>query len=95
MVPVFVPMSIVLKANPGSVVTADQTAVPLWLQKGYLEYGGSQLAQEKNGKIKDWDCVKPTAHIFYGTRMLDIDAYFSYRRVSRSTRQMGRVREQV
>ncbi|KAF8915073.1 Mss4-like protein [Mucidula mucida] len=38
---------------------------------------GGQLARDENGKIKDWDYLKPTTHIFYGTRMLDIDDQLS------------------
>lgn len=34
---------------------------------------GAHLRRNANGAIDDWDSVKPTAHIFYGTRMLDID----------------------
>lgn len=32
----------------------------------------AQLERDEQGKIKHWDDLKPTAHIFYGTRMLDI-----------------------
>ncbi|KAJ6601448.1 Mss4-like protein [Mycena vulgaris] len=32
----------------------------------------TQLARDENGKIIDWDGVKPTAHIFYGTRVIDV-----------------------
>jgi len=34
---------------------------------------GAQLERDAQGKIKDWDTVKPTAHIFYDTRMVDVD----------------------
>lgn len=34
---------------------------------------GAQLERDDEGKVKRWDEVKPTAHIFYATRMLDID----------------------
>ncbi|RDB29034.1 hypothetical protein Hypma_016051 [Hypsizygus marmoreus] len=34
---------------------------------------GAQLERDAGGKIKDWDTVKPTAHIFYGTRMVNVD----------------------
>ncbi len=47
--------------NCGAVVAAHNA------QKGTWSLGGSQLARDENGKIKDWDYVKPTAHIFYGT----------------------------
>ncbi|PFH49047.1 hypothetical protein AMATHDRAFT_148547 [Amanita thiersii Skay4041] len=33
---------------------------------------GGQLERDDNGKIKDWEELKPTGHIFYGTRMLDV-----------------------
>lgn len=34
---------------------------------------GGQLDRDENAKIKNWDVVKPTAHWFYETRMLDIN----------------------
>ena len=34
---------------------------------------GAQLARDVDGRIIGWDTVKPTAHIFYGTRMMDIE----------------------
>ncbi|GLB43534.1 putative glutathione-dependent formaldehyde-activating enzyme [Lyophyllum shimeji] len=34
---------------------------------------GAQLERDEQGKTKDWDTVKPTAHIFYGTRVVDVD----------------------
>ncbi|RDX54518.1 hypothetical protein OH76DRAFT_972850 [Lentinus brumalis] len=33
---------------------------------------GAHLARDETGKILDWESVKPTAHIFYETRMLDV-----------------------
>ncbi|KAF8915076.1 Mss4-like protein [Mucidula mucida] len=51
----------------GAVVTAHNA------RRGTWSFGSSQLARDENGKIKEWDYVKPTAHIFYGTRMLDIN----------------------
>ena len=33
---------------------------------------GVHLERDSGGKIQDWDAVKPTAHIFYDTRVLDI-----------------------
>jgi hypothetical protein len=33
---------------------------------------GCGLERDGGGKIKNWDIVKPTAHIFYGTRVLDV-----------------------
>ncbi|KAI0360662.1 hypothetical protein OH77DRAFT_1418649 [Trametes cingulata] len=34
---------------------------------------GAHLARDDAGKIKHWDAVKPTAHIFYDTRMVDVN----------------------
>jgi hypothetical protein len=34
---------------------------------------GGQLARSAEGKIINWEMLKPTAHIFYGTRMLDVN----------------------
>ncbi|EGO05287.1 hypothetical protein SERLA73DRAFT_44695 [Serpula lacrymans var. lacrymans S7.3] len=33
---------------------------------------GALLERNEEGKIKNWDIAKPTAHMFYGTRMLDV-----------------------
>ncbi|KIM88780.1 hypothetical protein PILCRDRAFT_813756 [Piloderma croceum F 1598] len=33
---------------------------------------GCQLERNEDGTIKDWDIAKPTVHMFYGTRVLDI-----------------------
>ncbi|KAF7302683.1 GFA domain-containing protein [Mycena chlorophos] len=34
---------------------------------------GSHLARDpESGRILDWDTVKPTGHIFYGTRLVDV-----------------------
>ncbi|KAI0343785.1 hypothetical protein BDW22DRAFT_1406914 [Trametopsis cervina] len=33
---------------------------------------GALLRRGSDGAIEGWDIVRPTAHIFYGTRMLDI-----------------------
>ncbi|KAJ7204409.1 Mss4-like protein [Mycena pura] len=33
---------------------------------------GTQLARDEGGKIVDWEGVKPTDHIFYGTRVVDV-----------------------
>ncbi|KAI0916163.1 hypothetical protein AcV5_003177 [Taiwanofungus camphoratus] len=40
---------------------------------GHCSVWGAHLERGEDGKVKDWDIVKPTAHIFYGTRMLDVD----------------------
>jgi len=34
---------------------------------------GAQLERDEEGKIIGWDVVGPTAHMFYGTRLLDIN----------------------
>ncbi|KAJ7755007.1 Mss4-like protein [Mycena maculata] len=33
---------------------------------------GMQLERDENGKIINWEGVKPTGHIFYGTRVVDV-----------------------
>ncbi|KAF7303057.1 GFA domain-containing protein [Mycena kentingensis (nom. inval.)] len=33
---------------------------------------GTNLARDDAGKIIDWDSVKPTSHIFYNTRIVDV-----------------------
>lgn len=33
---------------------------------------GGQLEKLEDGSIKNYELVRPTAHIFYGTRMMDI-----------------------
>ncbi|KAI0371968.1 hypothetical protein BV20DRAFT_964633 [Pilatotrama ljubarskyi] len=40
---------------------------------GSCSVWGAHLARDEAGKIINWDAVKPTAHIFYDTRMLDVD----------------------
>jgi hypothetical protein len=34
---------------------------------------GAQLQREDDGVTKDLESVKPTAHIFYGTRIVDVN----------------------
>ncbi|KZT27545.1 hypothetical protein NEOLEDRAFT_1130521 [Neolentinus lepideus HHB14362 ss-1] len=34
---------------------------------------GAQLGRAEDGTVLNWENVKPTAHIFYGTRMLEIN----------------------
>ena len=34
---------------------------------------GAHFARDDSGRILRWDELKPTAHIFYGTRLLDIE----------------------
>jgi hypothetical protein len=33
----------------------------------------TQLERDVEGKIKGWDDLRPTAHMFYGTRLLDVN----------------------
>jgi hypothetical protein len=33
---------------------------------------GCQLDRDGDGKIKHWDIIRPTAHIFYGSRVMDV-----------------------
>jgi len=40
---------------------------------GNCSVWGAQMERGDEGKIKGWDVIKPTAHIFYETRMLDIN----------------------
>ncbi|KAI0729196.1 Mss4-like protein [Fomitopsis betulina] len=39
---------------------------------GTTSIWGVHLARSSNGRILNWEKVKPTAHIFYGTRVLEI-----------------------
>ena len=39
---------------------------------GSCSVWGAHLARDADGRILGWDGVQPTAHIFYGTRMLDV-----------------------
>ncbi|KAI0050613.1 hypothetical protein FA95DRAFT_1555532 [Auriscalpium vulgare] len=50
----------------GQVVSRnlDTQAVSVW---------GAQLQRGADGRIERWAEVRPTAHIFYDTRMLDVD----------------------
>ncbi|KAJ7687381.1 hypothetical protein B0H17DRAFT_1070030 [Mycena rosella] len=34
---------------------------------------GTQLERNEGGITKNWEVVKPTAHIFYETRLVDVD----------------------
>jgi hypothetical protein len=36
-------------------------------------WGGQLDRETEGGRIKNWDIVKPSAHIFYETRMLDVN----------------------
>ncbi|KZT02871.1 uncharacterized protein LAESUDRAFT_744846 [Laetiporus sulphureus 93-53] len=39
---------------------------------GRVSVWGAHLTRDEQGKILQWERVRPTAHIFYGTRMLDV-----------------------
>ncbi|KAH9950789.1 Mss4-like protein [Amylocystis lapponica] len=39
---------------------------------GHWSVWGAQLARDAAGRVERWDAVRPTAHIFYGTRLLDV-----------------------
>ncbi|KAJ6623054.1 Mss4-like protein [Mycena sp. CBHHK59/15] len=51
----------------GIITSTCNTKVEKWAVRG------AQLERDEEGKIKNASIVKPTAHIFYGTRMLDVD----------------------
>lgn len=34
---------------------------------------GPHFARDESGRVLRWDEVRPTAHIYYGTRLLDIN----------------------
>ncbi len=53
-------------ANCGTVVACYNAESNEW-----SVYGG-QIERDEAGKIKHWELLKPTAHIFYDTRMLDV-----------------------
>ncbi|KAI0067986.1 hypothetical protein BV25DRAFT_1818339 [Artomyces pyxidatus] len=49
------------------------TVASLNAKTHHVSVWGAQLARDADGRIIRWEEVRPTAHIFYGTRMLDID----------------------
>jgi len=51
----------------GSCVSSYNSKTSKW------SVWGCQLDRDRDGKIKSWNIVRPTAHIFYGTRVLDVD----------------------
>ncbi|KAJ3722236.1 Mss4-like protein [Lentinula raphanica] len=51
----------------GACVTSYSTT-----KSKYSVWAG-QLERDEEGKIKNWELIKPTAHMFYGTRMLDFN----------------------
>ncbi|KAH9486441.1 hypothetical protein JR316_0000506 [Psilocybe cubensis] len=42
------------------------------LQNNKWSVYGGQFDRDENGKIIGWETIKPTAHIFYETKMIDI-----------------------
>ncbi|TFK70445.1 hypothetical protein BDN72DRAFT_766469 [Pluteus cervinus] len=52
--------------NCGSVVASNNTKLDKW------SIWGAQLERDSAGRIIGWDEVKPTAHIFYDTRLVDV-----------------------
>ncbi|OSX62117.1 hypothetical protein POSPLADRAFT_1143774 [Postia placenta MAD-698-R-SB12] len=42
-------------------------------QTGNCSVWGATLERDEDDKVKAWDVVKPTAHIFYGTRMVEVN----------------------
>jgi len=40
---------------------------------GTIQRGGASLERGPDGEILEWEQVEPTAHQFYGTRMLDVN----------------------
>lgn len=34
---------------------------------------GAEMARDEFGSIRSWEVAKPSAHIFYGTRMLNVN----------------------
>ncbi|KAK0466345.1 Mss4-like protein [Desarmillaria tabescens] len=53
-------------ANCGCTVASFNTKKDEW------SVWGAQLDRDDAGKRKNWELLKPTAHIFYETRMVDI-----------------------
>ncbi|KAK0199143.1 Mss4-like protein [Armillaria mellea] len=53
-------------ANCGTVVACHKTESNKW-----SVYGG-QIERDAAGKIMHWELLKPTAHQFYDTRMVDV-----------------------
>ncbi|KAF8665354.1 hypothetical protein AX16_000373 [Volvariella volvacea WC 439] len=52
--------------NCGSAVASHNS------KANKISVWGAQLERDGDGRIKHWEELKPTAHIFYGTRMLDV-----------------------
>jgi hypothetical protein len=43
------------------------------LRKETVSVRGTHFARDDSGRVLRWDEVRPTAHVFYGTRLLDIE----------------------
>ncbi|KAI0777700.1 Mss4-like protein [Trametes elegans] len=57
---------------------------------GQCSIWGAHLSRDDAGKIVDWETVKPTAHIFYGTRMLDVqDGLGKWEGYENGSRRLG------
>jgi len=52
--------------NCGCTVASHNSKTDKW------SVWGGQLERDWDGKMKGWDVLQPTAHIFYETRMLDV-----------------------
>lgn len=50
----------------GATVATHNTKLDKW------SVYGAQLQRDDSGKITGWDTIKPTAHIFYETRLVDV-----------------------
>lgn len=51
----------------GACVAGSNTKTGNW------SIWGVQLERDEHGKVINWEIVKPTAHIFYDTRLLDVN----------------------
>jgi hypothetical protein len=51
----------------GCCIASQNTKIDKW------STWGGQLDRDENARIKNWDVIKPTDHIFYETRMLDVN----------------------
>lgn len=52
--------------NCGSMIASYNSKKNTW------SVWGATLDREEDGRIKNWELVKPTCHQFYGTRLLDV-----------------------
>ncbi len=50
----------------GSNVTSENSKTQRW------SIWGATLDRDSNGRIIGWEALKPTSHMFYGTRMVDV-----------------------